>query len=59
MLATSPPAVCLSAGDKRVHFGLGAARKIRLLEINWPSGIVQREENLDADRIVNITEPAS
>ena len=49
----------LSAGDKRVHFGLGAARKIKLLEINWPSGIVQREENLDADRVVNITEPAS
>ena len=46
----------LSAGDKRVHFGLGSSRKVKLLEITWPSGIVQREENLDADQVLTITE---
>jgi hypothetical protein len=47
----------LSAGDKRVHFGLGNARKIKLLEITWPRGGIQREQNFDADRIITITEP--
>jgi hypothetical protein len=47
----------LSASDKRVHFGLGQDRKIRLLEIIWPSGCVQRFENLAADRVFTATEP--
>jgi hypothetical protein len=47
----------LSASDKRVHFGLGQDRKIRLLEIIWPSGCVQRFENLAADRVFTVTEP--
>jgi hypothetical protein len=49
----------LSASDKRVHFGLGRDRKIRVLEVKWPSGIVQKLENVDADQILNIHEPAS
>jgi len=48
----------LSASDKRVHFGLGSENKVRLLEIVWPSGIVQRMENLQVDRIINVVEPA-
>jgi hypothetical protein len=48
----------LSASDKRVHFGLGRDRKIRVLEIDWPGGAVQKLENIDADQILNIREPA-
>ena len=47
----------LSASDKRVHFGLGASRKVRLLEINWPSGIVQQIHSVDANQIITVREP--
>src|SRR6267378_1103795 len=47
----------LSASDKRVHFGLGTSRRVRLLEINWPSGIVQRLNSIDANQIVTVHEP--
>jgi hypothetical protein len=47
----------LSASDKRVHFGLGGERKVRLLEIEWPSGTVQKLENVDGDQILNAREP--
>ena len=43
----------LSASDKRVHFGLGADRTVRVLEISWPSGAVQRLEAVAADQILN------
>ena len=46
----------LSAGDKRVHFGLGKDEKVRLLEIAWPSGKVQQIENIAADQILTIRE---
>ena len=47
----------LSASDKRVHSGLGASTKVRLLEINWPSGIVQQINSVDADQIITVREP--
>jgi enediyne biosynthesis protein E4 len=47
----------LSASDKRVHFGLGTSRKVRLLEINWPSGIVQEINSVDTDQIITVREP--
>ena len=46
----------LSASDKRVHFGLGKDRSARLLEITWPSGTVQRLNNVAADRVVTVKE---
>jgi enediyne biosynthesis protein E4 len=46
----------LSASDKRVHFGLGAATSASL-EITWPSGIVQKMDDVQADRFLNIVEP--
>ncbi len=46
-----------SASDKRVHFGLGKETRASCLEIAWPSGKVQRIENLEADRLFTITEP--
>jgi hypothetical protein len=35
-----------SASDPRLHFGLGTADKIDLIEIVWPSGRVDRHRNL-------------
>jgi hypothetical protein len=46
-----------SASDKRVHFGLGAARRIREIEIRWPSGHTQTLRNIDADQILLAKEP--
>ncbi len=48
----------LSASDKRVHFGLGADRAIRSLEIAWPSGIVQRLKDLPVDQHLTLKEPS-
>jgi hypothetical protein len=42
-----------------VHFGLGTETKAIKVEITWPSGIVQTLENIDADRILKVTEPAA
>jgi enediyne biosynthesis protein E4 len=41
----------LSAHDKRVHFGLGGERQVTLLEIRWPSGLVQTWKNVAANQI--------
>ncbi len=38
-----------SAGDPRLHFGLGDARRVELLEVHWPSGRVDRYRDLPAD----------
>ena len=46
----------LSAHDKRVHFGLGAARDAEV-EIRWPSGTVQKLGRVAADRILTVKEP--
>ncbi len=48
----------LSASDKRGHFGLGQDRTVRLLEILWPNGMVQRIENVKADQILTVREPS-
>ena len=48
----------LSASDPRVHFGLGSGNTVDLLEITWPSGIVQRLERLAVDQILTVSEPA-
>lgn len=42
-----------------VHFGLGSESKAEKVEITWPSGMVQTLENVDADRILNVTEAAT
>jgi hypothetical protein len=46
-----------SASDKRVHFGLGRETRIVALEVRWPSGAVQRLEDLDVNRRHSIVEP--
>ena len=49
----------LSASDPRVHFGLARSRKAKLIEIQWPSGTVQKLESVPADQILTIVEPAA
>jgi len=44
-----------SAGP--VHFGLGTNTSAELVEIRWPSGIVQELRNVTGDRIVGVKEP--
>ena len=41
----------------RVHFGLGSDKSVRLIEITWPSGIMQRMGKLSADQILTVREP--
>jgi len=45
-----------SASDKRVHFGLGAARRIREIEIRWPSGHTQLLKDIAPDQILMVKE---
>jgi hypothetical protein len=45
-----------SAHDPRLHFGLGSAVRVKLLEVRWPSGVVTRLMDLAADRVVTINE---
>jgi hypothetical protein len=45
-----------SSSDPRVHFGLGASKIVKEIEILWPSGIRQSVRNVPADRIVTVTE---
>ena len=53
----STAASYMSASDKRVHFGLGQDATVKLLEITWPSGRVQRLEKIPADQILTVREP--
>jgi hypothetical protein len=44
----------LSSEDPRVHFGLGAARTVRELDVRYPDGTVKRLRDLAADRVVTV-----
>jgi hypothetical protein len=46
----------ISQSDFRLHFGLGKSTKADAIEIRWPSGQVQRLENIAANQIVRIRE---
>ena len=48
----------LSSNDKRAHFGLGVDATAKLVEIHWPSGIVQKLESVKGDQILKVEEPA-
>jgi len=48
----------LSASDKRVITGLGNDSVAKLIEIRWPSGIVQKFENVKARQYLKAVEPA-
>jgi len=54
-MTTSVGYASSSAGP--VHFGLGSDTTADLVEIHWPSGIVEKLRNVSADRIVLVSEP--
>jgi hypothetical protein len=45
-----------SQNDLRVHFGLGKADKVELLEIRWPSGAIDSLKDLKANRLIYVKE---
>ena len=45
-----------SASDLRIHFGLGDAKKVDLVEIRWPSGAVDTLKDLDVKHLYVIEE---
>ena len=45
-----------SSSDRRVHFGLGSDARVREIELRWPSGKVQLLKDVEADRILKVTE---
>ena len=47
----------LSASDKRIVAGLGNDSIAKLIEIRWPSGIVQKFENVKARQYLKAVEP--
>jgi hypothetical protein len=47
-----------SSSDGPVHFGLGPDAVADLVEIWWPSGIVQTFQNVNGDRTMTATEPS-
>ena len=46
----------LSQSDLRQHFGLGSATKIDSVEIDWPSGTVDKMTNLEVDKFYSVLE---
>jgi enediyne biosynthesis protein E4 len=47
-----------SQNDLRVHFGIGKAEKIEVLEIRWPSGQVDSVKDLKANQLIYVKEGA-
>jgi enediyne biosynthesis protein E4 len=45
-----------SQNDLRVHFGIGAAKSIDVLEIRWPSGMVETLKNVWANQLIYVKE---
>jgi hypothetical protein len=48
-----------SSSEKRVHFGVGAAKAIKSLEIRWPSGIKQKLTDVKVDQVLTVKEDAA
>jgi hypothetical protein len=46
----------LSQSDTRVHFGLGSASIVDVVEIRWPSGKVEMLKGLQPDRFYSVLE---
>ncbi len=46
----------ISQNDLRVHFGLGKATKADLVEIKWPSGVVDTLRNVEAGQVIHVEE---
>ena len=47
----------MCSADPRLHFGLGGERRLKSIEVRWPSRLVQVLKDIDADRILTVREP--
>jgi enediyne biosynthesis protein E4 len=45
-----------SQNDLRLHFGLGKADKVDLIEIRWPTGQIDTIKNVAANRVIYVKE---
>jgi hypothetical protein len=55
--AVNTAAGYLSASEKRLLVGLGDDATARLIEIQWPSGVVQKFDNVKGGQTLTATEP--
>jgi enediyne biosynthesis protein E4 len=46
----------ISQNDLRVHFGIGRAEKVDLLEIRWPSGQVDTLKDVKPNQLIYVKE---
>jgi hypothetical protein len=46
----------ISQNDLRVHFGIGKAQRVELLEVRWPSGALDTFKDLKANQLYYLTE---
>ena len=46
----------MSTSELTAHFGLGEAEQVDLLEVRWPSGVVQRVGPLEPNQLVVVVE---
>lgn len=46
----------VSQNDLRLHFGLGKARKLDLIEVRWPLGLVESFKNIEANQLLVLEE---
>lgn len=49
----------LSQSDPRLHFGLGKNITVDEVVVRWPSGVVQKLTEVEADRVITVKEPNS
>ncbi len=45
--------------DPRIHFGLGADKEVKLLEIRWPDGGLQYLEHVAANQLIKVRQDPS
>jgi enediyne biosynthesis protein E4 len=45
-----------SQNDLRIHFGLGKAYKVQLLEIRWPSGQLDSLKDIKPNQLIFVEE---
>ena len=45
-----------SQNDLRVHFGIGKAQKIDILELRWPSGLVETLKDIQPNQLIYVKE---
>ena len=46
----------MSQNDLRLHFGLGRAAQVDLVEVRWPLGLVESFKNVDANQLLVVQE---